>query len=123
MKRAAICLALVFACVFAAEANAAGRKSNVTVHNKSEFSIHHFFLSSSENEHWGPDQLGDDTINNGGKFTLTSIPCDEYDVKLVDEDGDECVVGAVDICGDNDDWVITDDDLLECEGYGDEEGE
>jgi len=40
-----------------------------------------------------------------------------YDVKLVDEDGDECVVTEVDICGGHDDWVITDDELLECEGY------
>jgi hypothetical protein len=117
MKRAAVCLALVCACVFAGEANAAGRKSDVTVHNDSDFAIFHFFLSSSAEDEWGPDQLGDHVIKNGGSFTLTSIPCDEYDVKLVDEDGDECVVEAVDVCGDDDEWLITDEDLLDCEGY------
>jgi hypothetical protein len=117
MKRVAVCLALVCACVFAAEANAAGRKSDVTVHNDSEWAIHHFFLSSSAEDEWGPDQLGDEVIKNGGAFTITSIPCDEYDVKLVDEDGDECVVEAVDVCGEDDSWLITDEDLLECEGY------
>lgn len=116
MKKAAVCLALVCACLFAAEANAA-RKSNVTVHNDSDFTIYHFFLSSSADDEWGPDQLGDHVIKNGGSFTLKNIPCDEYDVKLVDEDGDECIVEAVDVCGEDDEWLITDDDLLECEGY------
>lgn len=116
MKRAAVCLALVSACLFAGEANAAG-KSDVTVHNDSDFAIFHFFLSPSEEDQWGPDQLGDHVIKNGGSFTLTGVPCDEYDVKLVDEDGDECIVPAVDVCGEDDEWVITDDDLLECEGY------
>jgi len=117
MKKAALCLALLFACVFAAEANAAGTKSDVTIHNDSEWSIHHFFLSSSTEGEWGPDQLGDEVIKNGGSFTLTGIPCDEYDVRLVDEDGDECVVEAVDVCGEDDSWLITDEDLLDCEGY------
>lgn len=117
MKKAAACLALVSACVFAGEANAAGRKSDVTIHNDTEWSIHHFYLSSSANDEWGPDQLGDEVIKNGGEFTITGIPCDEYDVKLVDEDGDECVVEAVDVCGEDDSWLITDEDLLECEGY------
>lgn len=116
MKRVAVCLALLSACLFAADANAA-RKSDVTVHNDSEWAIFHFYLSSSDDDEWGPDQLGRDVIENGGSFTLTDIPCDEYDVKLVDEDGDECVVEAVDVCGEDDEWLITDDDLLECEGY------
>ena len=42
-------------------------------------------------------------------------PCDDYDVKLVDEDGDSCVVGGVTLCADSDAWVITDEDLLACQ--------
>jgi hypothetical protein len=119
MKRVSVCLcfALLGAFLLASGAEAAGRKSNVTIRNKSKWDIHHFFLSSSENDEWGPDQLGDDVLESGGSFTLTGIPCDEYDVQLVDEDDDECVVEAVDICGSNDSWVITNDDLLGCEGY------
>jgi hypothetical protein len=113
---------MLFACLSAAPAHA-GRKANVTVHNGTSFEIHNFFMSPTEQNHWGPDQLGDQVIGNGAKFTLTQIPCNTYDVKLVDEDGDECVVGDVDICGGHDDWVITDDDLLDCEGYGEEEGD
>ncbi|MES1241519.1 MAG: hypothetical protein ABUT39_07860 [Acidobacteriota bacterium] len=124
MKRVALCAAgvLMLACLTAPAAHA-GAKANVTVHNNSEFAIHNFFLSPSEQNHWGADQLGDDVIGKGAKFTLTDIPCNNYDVKLVDEDGDECVVSDVDICGGNGNWNITDDDLLDCEGYGDDEGD
>ena len=88
MKKPAVCLALGFACLLAGSAFAAP-PSNVTVHNDSEFAIFHFFLSPSDQEAWGPDQLGEHVVGNGGKFTLTDVPCNEYDVKLVDEDGEE----------------------------------
>jgi hypothetical protein len=39
-----------------------------------------------------------------------------YDVKLVDSDGDECVVNGVQIGGDRR-LTITRDLLLRCEGY------
>lgn len=118
MKRAAVCLAgaLALACMFPSDAFAAG-KSDVTVNNESEWMITHFFLSPIDQNEWGEDQLGDQVIEKGGSFTLTGVPCDSYDVKLVDEDGDECVVAEVDICGSDDEWVISDEDLLECEGY------
>ena len=118
MKRVSVCLSLslLAAFLFAAGAEAAG-KSDVKIKNKSKWDIHQFFLSSSTEGEWGPDQLGDDVLEAGGSFTLTGIPCDEYDVMLVDEDEDECVVEAVDICGADDSWVITNEDLLDCEGY------
>jgi len=53
---------------------------------------------------------------------LNSIPCDSYDVRLTDEDGDECVVEDVDICGGSEGWVITNAILLECEGFGTTDG-
>lgn len=99
---------------------AAQAASNVTIKNKSDWSITHFFLSPTETEEWGPDQLGDDVIGTGDTFTLTGVPCDAYDVRLVDEDGDECVVAEVDICADNG-WVISNDDLLACEAESEEE--
>jgi hypothetical protein len=73
-------------------------KANVTIKNKSKWEIHHLFLSPTTKSKWGPDQLGDDIISaEGGTFMLTNIPCDRYDVKLLDEDGDECVVEDVDL--------------------------
>ena len=116
MKR--ISLALLLVCAVSLPA-LAGPKANVRVTNKSDYTIHHLFLSPVEEEQWGADQLRDDVIETDGSFTITGIPCDEYDVKVVDEDGDECIIEAVDICGGGQHWKITNEDLLECEGYGD----
>ena len=100
---------------------AQAQKSNVVIKNKSDWEIHQFFLSPVETDKWGPDQLGEQVISTGGTFTLTGVPCDSYDVLLVDEDGDECVVSEVDICGDNQGWIISNDDLLACQAEGEEE--
>lgn len=96
-------------------AHAAGKKATVTVVNKSDWEIHHFFMSSVGEDEWGPDQLGDEVIGTDEAFSLKQIPCDSYDVKLVDEDGDECVVEEVDICGGAAKWVITNKNLLGCQ--------
>jgi len=96
-------------------ASSAEKKSKVTVVNKSAWDIHHFFLSPADENEWGPDQLGDQVIGTGDSFELSGVPCDEFDVRLVDEDGDECMVLGVDICGGNQRWEITSEDLLECE--------
>jgi hypothetical protein len=89
--------------------------ANVTVTNSSDWAIMHFFLSPADSEKWGPDQLGKGVIKTGGNFKLNNIPCDTYDVKLVDEDGDQCVVQNVDLCAAADHWVITSDELVDCQ--------
>lgn len=96
-------------------AASAAKRADVEITNRSDWDIHHFFLSSTDDDQWGPDQLGDEVIESGESFTLLAIPCDDYDVRLIDEDGDECVIGAVDICGKSQAWVITSKDLLQCE--------
>ncbi|HEX9985888.1 MAG TPA: hypothetical protein VGF69_21690 [Thermoanaerobaculia bacterium] len=92
----------------------ADRKATVKVINQSKWEIHHLYLSSSEEEEWGPDQLGEDVLAKGDSFTLTRIPCDTYDIKVVDEDGDECTIEEVELCGENKFWKITDKALLNC---------
>ena len=42
-----------------------------------------------------------DVLAKGDSITLTHIECDTYDIKVVDEDGDECVIEEVDLCRDN----------------------
>jgi hypothetical protein len=92
-------------------------KATVKVINQSKWEIHHLYLSPTSDEAWGPDQLEDEILAKGDTLTLTGIPCDEYDIKVVDEDGDECIIEAVDLCRDASYWKITDKDLLECEGH------
>ncbi len=89
--------------------------SVVKVVNQSLWDIHHLYLSSTSDNEWGPDQLGDEVISSGDSFQLHGIPCDDYDVKIVDEDGDSCIVGGVTLCADNNAWTITDEDLLACQ--------
>lgn len=109
-------LAAVLLCTISMPAFA-GKKATVKVINQSKWEIHHLYLSSSDDRHWGEDQLGEDVLAKGDSITLTNIPCDTYDIQVVDEDGDECVIEEVDMCGDESYWKITDKDLLECEGY------
>ncbi|HEV8630675.1 MAG TPA: hypothetical protein VGV61_10190 [Thermoanaerobaculia bacterium] len=99
-------------------AAALAAKANVEITNHSDWAIYHFYLSSTDERRWGPDQLGDEVIGSGESFVLRGVPCDSYDVKLVDEHGDQCVVPAVDICGKRQTWTITRDDLLDCERQG-----
>ena len=112
-------LLTLLALLLATSAFAAPKKGKATVKiiNQSKWEIHHIYLSSSSDDEWGPDQLEDEVLVKGESLTLSGIPCDDYDIKVVDEDGDECVIEAVELCNDQSYWKITDKDLLECEGY------
>ena len=109
-----LALAVAVALPLAAHAEAK-RSADVKVTNRTEWEIHELYLSSTDEESWGPDQLGDEVIGKDESFTILGIPCDKYDIKIVDEDKDECIVAKVDICGDNQEWAITSADLLKCQ--------
>lgn len=117
MKTPVRLAAAVVLCLVTASAFAGAKKATVKIINASNWDIHHIFLSSADDSEWGPDQLDDSILSKGDSLTLTDIPCDDYDVKVVDEDGDECVIEEVDLCGDDSYWKITDKQLLACEGY------
>jgi hypothetical protein len=88
--------------------------AKIKVINNSKSEIHHLFLSPALSKRWGPDQFGDNILPIGGSYTLNNIPCDSYDIRLVDEEGDECLVYDVNLCDDVI-WRITDKMLLSCE--------
>ena len=48
---------------------------------------------------------------------FAGLPCDDYDIKLVDEDRDVCVLEGVYLCGAEGESVLTDDELLDCQGW------
>lgn len=89
--------------------------NSVNVQNASDWAFVQLFVSPVNENAWGADQLGSHVVASGESFTLSGVPCDTYDVKLVDEDGDQCVVGGVDICGGSDTWVVDNEDLLTCQ--------
>ena len=96
------------------------KNANVTIMNFSKWKIHELYLSESEQENWGVERLQGRIIATNGEFTLTNLACDIYDVRIVDEDGDECVIEQVELCNGRKTFRITDKDLLACEGYEEE---
>lgn len=108
-------LALLLSSLIALPAIAASTDAEVVISNASSWQLHELYISSVDVESWGPDQLGENIVDSGEKYTLRSIPCDAYDVRLVDEDQDECVVNAVALCAGKGEWVITDEALLDCQ--------
>ncbi|KFN44170.1 hypothetical protein [Arenimonas oryziterrae] len=104
---------IVFAAALALVASSA-LASDLVIKNKSLWDIHRIYLSSSDDDSWGEDQLDDDILKSGQTLRLHGVSCDSYDVKLVDEDGDVCELRGVKLCGDEA-WTIDDDALLSCQ--------
>lgn len=69
---------------------------SLTIENQSNWEVHQLYFSPSNQKSWGPDQLEDEVISHGESFKLKKIPQGVYDVKIVDEDGDECTLEDVD---------------------------
>jgi hypothetical protein len=122
VPRIAIVVAVLFALVMLAlplASQAQPQKAVFMIVNRSDWDIHGLFLSPTHKDTWGPDQLGDEVIKHGGgSYTIHSIPCGHYDIKVIDEDGDACVIEDVIMCKDHTHWDITNKELANCEGWG-----
>jgi hypothetical protein len=108
-------LALVVSAV-SADAFAADGIS-VKFKNNSSLTITNLYLTPANESQWGPDQLGDgdtDTIEPGSEFTLSKIAPSVYDIKLVDEDGDDCVAGGIKL-SESETVTLTDELLVGCQ--------
>lgn len=90
-------------------------ESQVTFRNDSAWDISELYFSRTASNDWGKEQLGKHVVRPGDSFTLSQIPCGNYDVKLVDEDGDECDISAVSLCAESHVWAIKDKDLMKCQ--------
>lgn len=112
--RSAAMLALALASS-AGAALAAKGDSKVIFVNQSSWSINELYFAPTRDADWGEDHLGQHTLDRGDRLTLTGVACGTWDVRVVDEDGDECIIENVALCGDTDQWVIRDDDLLACQ--------
>jgi len=100
---------------------AADDSSNVTVINDSNWVLVEFYMSPTSTDEWGPDQLGDQVIGTGDRFTLTGVPCETFDIQVIDEDGDECVMEEIDLCANNATWHVTNEELLGCQKETDDD--
>lgn len=91
-------------------------RASIEIVNRTRWAIYELYLSPSDAIEWGDDQLDGETIEPGDHFTLTDVPCESWDVRLVDEEGDECIVIEVELCADDYKWVIENNALLACQG-------
>ena len=84
--------------------------------NQSSWDIYEIYLSPSNQKTWGEDYLESDVLTKGDSLTITDVDAGTWDVMVVDEDGDKCVVEGVKFNKrDKDRWVIKDKDLLACQ--------
>ena len=89
--------------------------SQVELRNQSRWSLQELYFAPVGSDHWGPNQLGRHSVHPDGTFTLTGIACDKYDVKMVDDDDNECIVRDVSLCGADRIWRIDNRDLARCQ--------
>lgn len=113
-NRHALAIAGALVVLACCPAPASAADTQIVLRNSSSWEIHELYVNVSRSDEWGPDQLDDNVIGTGEEFTLSGIPCDKYDVRVVDEDGDACVLEKVTLCGGSDEWTITNEDLLGC---------
>ncbi len=93
--------------------------ANVEVENRSSWDIHEIYFSPSSQEDWGEDHLGRHVLEHGMRLSLSGVAAGRWDIRLVDEDEDVCVLENVRISA-SETWVVTDDDLLACQAATDE---
>lgn len=89
--------------------------STLSIHNESSYSFAEIYLSPEDAASWGSDLLGADILAPGEVLELSGVACDVYDIRVVDDEGDECVLSSVDLCLDNAVWRIDDSELAACQ--------
>lgn len=89
--------------------------STLEIHNESSYAFAEIYLSPEDSGTWGADLLGSDILAPGEVLELSNVDCDVYDIRIVDDEGDDCVVSSVDLCLDNAVWRVDDSELAACQ--------
>jgi hypothetical protein len=89
--------------------------SSLVISNESSYSFIEINLSPIDHVAWGADLLGTDILIPGEQLETSGIACGTYDIRVIDEDNDMCVLDTVDLCVDNAVWRIDDTELAGCQ--------
>jgi hypothetical protein len=119
MGRKARIFVLAALCAFAAmpfSSSARSRSASISIANNSGRSIIHVYLSHTDSDDWGPNQLGDATIASGDSYTISNVSWDASQIKVVAEDGNGCFVYGVVAGSDDSTWTIAADAQADCGG-------
>ena len=55
------------------------------------YTIHYVYVSPSGSNSWGSDRLGAANVLDPGESGTLELPQGTYDIKIIDEDGDEYI--------------------------------
>ena len=91
----------------------AQERNSVLIHNASGITIRELYISSSSDHWWHRDLLNHYVLPSAYETTVSVAP-GTYDLKLVDKDGDSCVLQGVRIVR-NSRFDITPERLVGCE--------
>ena len=80
-------------------------EAQLHVHNTSSFSIVEIHVTSVGSTTWGPNLIAGTTLVPGDSLAI-DVSCGTYDALLVDEQGVDCQVHDIELCGNHADWVI-----------------
>ena len=111
------CLAASFAAMaLMATSKPASAQNNhtFTIVNNSGFTIEEVHMSLANDPSWRRDLLGRSILRDGYYFTVTGIRPGLYDIEVVDEDSNRCVVNNVRVYEDMT-WNLTPLGLVGCE--------
>jgi hypothetical protein len=87
------------------------------VNDTGGWDIYYIYISPTSSDSWGSDWLGSEILYDG-EYVIYDVSNGYYDMKIVDEDGDEYIRYGVDVYGDYV-WYVTLDDLGEYDySYG-----
>jgi hypothetical protein len=92
----------------------AGASASLNIVNNSSRTIRNVYLSHADADDWGNDQLGESSIAPGQSFTLSSLACDQQQIKVIAEDQDGCFASTVVSCDGSSTWTITDSTARDC---------
>lgn len=87
---------------------------DLVVVNQAHFSvIHKLYLAPAKSNQWGENKLQNQTVAKNGRFTVRDVLAGMYDLKVIDDDNDTCVVPEINI-DQNKEWKLTDKIMLQC---------
>ncbi|MBV8114299.1 MAG: hypothetical protein JO300_06125 [Silvibacterium sp.] len=95
---------------------AAQNSHTLTIVNRSGFEIDEIHISSVGDRSWERDRLGADVLRSGHKYIFSGILPGYYDIKLIDEDNDSCILKSV-FVNNNLTWTLNPPDLVGCETH------
>lgn len=88
--------------------------TRITIANNSSLEIRNVYLSATNQDNWGADQLNGSIPPGGGSFTLDNVSCAGNGVKVITEDQNGCFLYQVVACNANVTWTITNDAVPDC---------